>query len=179
MSNFAPSCPRIAACLVPWISEPWEATHWREIYSETIRLSCPQLNAPHFILPGLNQGLSPVSSPLPGPLLAVGKGKPPLFEKTRVTANQDRHKAGKEAAMANQIRMRTQLRGGDPGLAQQMQAGRSPPRRGGKNCCVALHAQAQLSWGRIGTWDAITQFRHSITVSTLFSKPTRAATGSP
>lgn len=34
--------------------------------------------------------------------------------------------------MANQIRMQTQLRGGDPGLARQMQAGRSPPRRGGK-----------------------------------------------
>lgn len=82
--------------------------------------------------------------------------------------------------MANQIRMRTQLRGGDPGLARQMQAGRSPPRRGGKDCCVALHAQAQLSWGRIGTGplpgrtpaasvlDAIPQFRHPIT---------RAATG--
>lgn len=74
------------------------ATHWREVYSETIRLSCPQLNTPHLILPGLNQSLSPVSSPLPSPLLAVGKGKPPLFEKTRVTANQDSYKAGKEAA---------------------------------------------------------------------------------
>lgn len=175
----------------PWISEPREATHWREVYSEILHLSCPQLNAPHLILPGLNQGLSLVSSPLPVPLLAVGKGKPPLFEKTRVTANQDRHKAEEEAAVANQIRMRTQLRGGDPGLARQMQAGRSPPRRGGKNCCVALHAQAQLSCGSIGTetlsgrtpaaivLGAITQSRHSITVSTLFSKPTRAATGSP
>lgn len=28
--------------------------------------------------------------------------------------------------------LRTQLRGGDPGLARQMQAGQSPPKRGGK-----------------------------------------------
>ncbi|XP_052012561.1 translation initiation factor IF-2-like [Apodemus sylvaticus] len=57
------------------------------------------------------------------------KGKPLLFEKTTVTANQDCHKAREEAAVANQIRMWTQLRGGDPGLAGQMQAGRPPPRR--------------------------------------------------
>lgn len=50
--------------------------------------------------------------------------------------------------MANQIRMQTQLRGGDPGLAEQMQAGRSTPRRGGKDCCVAPRFQAQLSSGQ-------------------------------
>lgn len=99
------------------------ATHWREVYSETIRLSCPQLNTPHLILPGLNQSLSPVSSPLPGPLLAVGKGKPPLFEKTRVTANQDSYKAGKEAAVANQIRMRTQLGVGTLGWPNRRRRG--------------------------------------------------------
>lgn len=121
---------------------------------------------------------SPGFPPLLVPLLAVGKGKPLLFQKTRVTANQDCHKAREEAAIANRIRMRTQLRGGDPGLARQMQAGRSPPRRGGKNCCVALHAQAQLSWGSIETGPlpsrtvaairpyAVPQFRHSTTVST-------------
>jgi hypothetical protein len=50
--------------------------------------------------------------------------------------------------MANQIRMRTRLRGGDPGLAGQIQAGRPPPRRGGKDCCVAPRFQAQLSPGQ-------------------------------
>lgn len=64
--------------------------------------NCPTLHSPH-----LYQDPSPVSSTLPVLLLAVGKGKPLLFEKTTVGANQDRHKAREEAAVANQIRMWT------------------------------------------------------------------------
>lgn len=197
MSNVAPSCPRIAAYLEDSekrfmdLRAPGGHTHWREVYSETIHLSCPQLSVPHLILPGLNQGLSLVSSPLPVPLLAVGKGKPPLFEKTRVTANQDRHRAKEEAAMANQIRMGPSSGVGTLGWPDRR-------RRGGlllgeveKNAAWHFTLRLNCPGGKIGSGalpgrtptaivlDAITQFRHSITVSTLFSKPTRAATGSP
>lgn len=112
-----------------WVHEPLGATHWGKSVQK-LRASCPTAypaNCPHFTLPCLYQGLSLVSSALPVLLLAVGKGKPLLFEKTTVPANPDGHKAREEAAVANQIRMRTQLRGGDPGLAGQTQAGRPPP----------------------------------------------------
>lgn len=77
--------------------------------------------------------------------------------------------------MANQIRMRTQLWGGDPGLAGQMQAGQSPPGRGGKDCCVAPRAQAQLSLGQ--KMDGASPTRQDPPVPTphtLSNKPTRA-----
>lgn len=75
LSNFARSCPRIAAYLEDSekrfvdLRAPGGHTHWPEVYSETIHLSCPQLSVPHLILPGLNQGLSgflPSSSPFAG-----------------------------------------------------------------------------------------------------------------
>lgn len=124
---------------------PGRPPYWGKVCSEAL-LPHRLLAHPHtlfFGLPRLYQGLSPVSSTLP-----EAKGKPLLFEKTTVTANQDRHKAREEAAMANQILMRTQLRGGDPRLAGQMQAGQPPPRRGGKDCCVAPRFQARLSPGQ-------------------------------
>lgn len=128
------------------------APEGQALLRSSIDPSCPTaylLTAPHFILPHLYQDPSPVSSTLPVLLLAVGKGKPLLFEKTTVRANQDRHKAREEAAVANQIRMWTQLRGGDPGVGRTDAGGVAPSRRGGKDCCVAPRFQAHYLRGRI------------------------------
>lgn len=157
LSNFAPSCHRLAALrTLPNCglgSMGLRAPEGQALLRSSIDPSCPtacSLTAPHFTLPRLYQDPSPVSSTLPVLLLAVGKGKPLLFEKTTVRANQDRHKAREEAAVANQIRMWTQLRGGDPGVGRTDAGGAAPSRRGGKDCCVAPRFQPHYLRIRMG-----------------------------
>lgn len=107
-----------------------------------------QLTASHLILPRLYQGLSPVSSALPVPLLAAGKGKPLLFEKTTVLANRTVTRPGRRRPWLIKSECGPSSGVGTLGWPDRCRRGGPPPRRGGKDCCVAPRFQAQLSSGQ-------------------------------
>lgn len=152
-----------------------------------LRCSVPPAPPPTLHSSCLYQGLSPGFLRSSSPFAGSREGEATAVRENNSPGQPDRHKAREEAAVANQIRMRTQLRGGDPGLAGQMQAGRAPL-LGEVEKIAAWHLAFRLSCprGRIRmgplpgrTWAviipaAIPQFRHSIPVSTL-SKQTHSS----